>query len=299
MILLYFIIPLLAFVIGYSLIENRYIKTVTYVLQFDQKKRIHCVSQSEYAGIHSDMCTHIVQLSDLHNCRYGRENKRLVEKIKACRPDVILITGDMITKYQPAKEALYDLFRQLSVLCPCIYSLGNHELKERERYPERFADYIRKVQSYGIIISDNEKHELTLNNSVFRLSSYSSDLQQYKKRLRKKDTEQKTVEIPAADTEGISILLSHDPELTDLYVETGYSLIFSGHLHGGIVRIPGGRGVISTRLVPFPKYDGGCYHLDESHVMIVSRGLGTHTIRFRLFNRPELVHTVIVSKQEA
>lgn len=296
MILLYCIIALLVLVISYSLIENRYIKTVTYTLQFDEKKRFQSISRSEHAGKHSGTYAHIVQLSDLHNCRYGKKNKRLVEKIKECRPDVILITGDMITKYQPVNEALFDLFRQLSVLCPCIYSLGNHELKERNRYPERFSDYIRKVKSYGIIVSDNEKHELTIKNTAFRLASYSSDLLQYKKQFVKKDTERKAVEIPVADTAGITILLSHDPELTDQYVETGYSIIFSGHLHGGIVRIPGWRGVISTRLVPFPKYDGGCYRLDESHVMIVSRGLGSHTINFRLFNRPELVHAVIVSE---
>ena len=87
--------------------------------------------------------------------------------------------------------------------------------------------------------------------------------------------------------------MSHDPELAELYCETKYSVVFCGHLHGGIVRIPGFRGIVSTRFVLFPKYDGGCYQLDETPLMVVSRGLGSHTVKFRLFNRPEVVHTEI------
>ena len=298
MILLFCIIAAFILIIVYSLIENRYIKTVEYTLHFDKQSRMRMVTKTECAeqmvpGVH----THIVQLSDLHNCRYGERNRRLVEKVKACRPDVILITGDMINKYKPVRDELYDLFEQLGKLCPCIYSLGNHELKEREKNPERFSEYIHKVQSCGIIISDNEQHRIMINNTVFQFASYSSDLQQYKKQFSKKRTDYNAKEIPDADTNGITILLSHDPELTRQYVKTAYSIIFSGHLHGGIVRVPGWRGIISTRFVLFPKYDGGCYRLDESHVLIVSRGLGSHTVKFRLFNRPELVHTIIVSEQ--
>lgn len=297
MIIVYCIIVFLLLVIGYSLIENRFIKTVKYVLCFDKNNRICKRVSTESAEQLTDSYTHIVQLSDVHNCIYGPNNRRLFEQIKACKPDVILITGDMINKYKPVRGEIFDLLKALAGLCPCIYSLGNHELKERERYPKRFCDYVRKVQSYGIIVSDNEKHKLTINNTAFRFASYSSDLQQYKKQFLKKELKRNVSEIPVADSDGITILLSHNPELTNLYLSTEYSVIFSGHLHGGIVRVPGWRGIISTRFVPFPKYDGGCYHLDESHVLIVSRGLGSHTIKFRLFNRPELVHAVIVTEQ--
>ena len=296
MIHIFCIISFILLIIGYSLIENRYIKTVRYTLHFDKKHLIQVSSRSDRIEMTDGSVTRIVQLSDLHNCRYGKKNEQLVKKIKACRPDLILVTGDMINKYQSVDEAVFDLFQQLSDLCPCVYSLGNHELKQRNRYPKRFQDYIRRLQSYGIIVSDNEKHEITLNNTLFRLASFSSDLHQYRKLFRRKNSDMRTTEIPVADTDGITILLSHDPELTEQYVKTGYSLVFSGHLHGGIIRIPGWRGIVSTRFAPFPKYDGGCYRLDESHVLIVSRGLGSHTIKFRLFNRPELVQAVIVSE---
>jgi len=293
MILLLCIIALIALVIVYSLIENRYLKTVHYTLRIDRKKHIHIVKKQNQTEAANQERIHLVQLSDLHNCSYGKNNIALLERVKACNPDIILITGDMITKYQPVKDEVYELFEQLGKLCPCIYSLGNHELKERENNPERFSEYIHKVQNYGIIVSDNERHNMIVNNRSVLFASYSSDLQKYKKWNAKKSSDLKITAIPSVDGDKIAILLSHDPELAQQYTNTAYSVIFSGHLHGGIVRIPGWRGIVSTRFVPFPAYDGGCYSLDERHVIVVSRGLGSHTIKFRLFNRPELVHTAI------
>ena len=67
-----------------------------------------------------------------------------------------------------------------------------------------------------------------------------------------------------------------------------YDIILSGHIHGGIMRLPYLGGVISPQIRLFPKYSGGLYTINKAK-MILSRGLGTHTIRFRFFNPPELV----------
>ena len=61
----------------------------------------------------------------------------------------------------------------------------------------------------------------------------------------------------------------------------------SGHLHGGIIRIPGIGGVISPQARLFPKYDAGHFQKDGRD-LVVSRGLGTHTINIRIFNPAEL-----------
>ena len=74
----------------------------------------------------------------------------------------------------------------------------------------------------------------------------------------------------------------------DYYAKWGADLVLSGHVHGGLLRLPIIGGVISPQIKLFPKYTGGLYKLNKA-VMIVSRGLGTHTIRFRFFNPPELV----------
>jgi len=291
--MLVFIIGLavIAALIIYSLIENCFIKTVHYHM---------CISNSGnvaiYSGIQDDVkqLISIVQLSDLHNCSYGNENQRLLKKIKSCKPDIILLTGDMINKYQSIPHAQFLFFEQIAKLCPCIYSFGNHELKQRERYPKCFEEYIEKIKKYGIIIADNEMNRFVINGISCCVAAYSSDLSLYKKSCLKSSNQLSDVgTLPECDNSSIGILLSHDPDLAELYKASNYPLVFSGHLHGGIVRVPGYRGVISTRFVLFPKYDGGCYQLDCKHVMVVSRGLGSHTIKFRLFNRPELVHTTV------
>lgn len=291
----YSITVILILIILYSIIENRYIKTVHYTLQINKDRDVRIKQPSdESRNPEKGGYVNLVQLSDLHNCRYGKQNKRLLEKVSRCKPDVILLTGDIINKYMPVPEDVYDFLKNLVRLCPCVYSFGNHELKERERNPERFSEYIKKIKNCGIIVSDNEVHRFSIKDTPLCFSSYSSDLSQYgKKGCKKREVDAACTEIPKTDGKGIAILLSHDPELTKCYIATAYSVIFSGHLHGGIVRIPGWRGIISTRFVLFPSYDGGCYSLDNKHVLVVSRGLGSHTIKFRLFNRPELVHMVI------
>ena len=72
------------------------------------------------------------------------------------------------------------------------------------------------------------------------------------------------------------------------YLAWGADLILSGHLHGGMVRIPGIGGVIGPDFVLFPKYSGEMRRVGDQTV-IVSNGLGTHTIHIRLFNPAEVV----------
>jgi len=289
------LLPLLIIaVIIYSLIENRYIKTSNYILKLTSDGSVTDVSGAADQRTVPEIS--IVQLSDLHGCRYGKNNDVLLQKIQACKPDIILLTGDMKNKYKPVVEDYFNFLKQLSELCPCIYSLGNHELKDREKNPESFIAYMKRVRDCGIIVSDNAIHSLCLKDISCLFASYSSSLDAYRRKRFCKEIENTTEnDIPYSELSEfpVKILLSHDPELRKQYCESDYSIIFSGHLHGGIVRIPGYRGIISTRFVLFPQYDGGCYQLDEKHVLIVSRGLGSHTIKFRLFNRPEIVHTLI------
>lgn len=281
---------LILLVLVYSFIENRFIKTCRYFVYLDSDGVKLLDGMSKEA---SDSLS-IVQLSDLHNCSYGKSNECLINKIELCQPDLIFLTGDMINKNKniPEKQMLF--FERLSKICPCIYSLGNHELQERNRYPERYFRYIETMKKYGIIVSDNESISVTVNGISCSIAAYSSDLEFYK--LKKSDfaVALSGIILAECDDSDVKILLSHDPDLAELYKKSEYPLVFSGHLHGGIVRIPGYRGVVSTRFSLFPKYDGGYYQLDKKHAMIVSRGLGTHTIKFRLFNRPELVHTFVM-----
>ena len=86
----------------------------------------------------------------------------------------------------------------------------------------------------------------------------------------------------------MQILLAHNPAFSEIYKEWGADLVLAGHLHGGLVRVPGFRGIITPQLKLFPKYSGEM-RKDKNQAVIVSRGLGMHTIKIRLFNKAEVV----------
>ena len=90
------------------------------------------------------------------------------------------------------------------------------------------------------------------------------------------------------DPEAFQVLLAHNPSYMKEYLAWGADLILSGHLHGGMVRIPRIGGVIGPDFVLFPKYSGEMRRVGGQTV-IVSKGLGTHTIHIRLFNPAEIV----------
>ena len=94
--------------------------------------------------------------------------------------------------------------------------------------------------------------------------------------------------IGKADFSKYQILLAHNPIYTDTYLDWGADLVLSGHLHGGIVRLPGLGGMITPQFRLFPKYSGELTVKDQQSV-VVSKGLGTHTIKIRFLNPAEIV----------
>ena len=85
-----------------------------------------------------------------------------------------------------------------------------------------------------------------------------------------------------------NILIAHNPDYFPAYAEWGADLVLSGHVHGGIMRLPLLGGVLSPALRLFPKYDGGLFQ-EGGSTMILGRGLGSHTIPIRIFNPGELI----------
>ena len=102
-------------------------------------------------------------------------------------------------------------------------------------------------------------------------------------------------EVGIVDNSNFNILLAHTPFSFDAYAEMGFDLILSGHVHGGVIRLPFVGGVLSPERKFFPKYSGGIYSKEKSQ-MIVSRGLGYGSLKFRMFNTPEIVVVTLKSK---
>ncbi len=232
-----------------------------------------------------------VLLTDLHNKQYGRNNALLLEKIREANPDFIFVAGDMLNGI-PKKsfQVAVDLLTELAKEYPVYYANGNHEHR-LELYPQTYGDmakeYEEALEKIGIKRLVNAS--VDLEEYGIRITGSQID-RLYYKRFKKQPMDENYLEqlLGEADEEAYQILLAHNPAYFENYAAWGADLSLAGHVHGGIVRIPFlNKGVLSPSIQLFPKYDGGIYSI-EKKTMLVSCGLGSHTIPFRLFNPGEL-----------
>lgn len=234
----------------------------------------------------------IIFLSDLHNHEYGKKNRRLLQAIVKEQPDLILIGGDMLVgKPHRLPEPALNMVMQLPKIAPVYYANGNHEqrMKENtEKYGHVFSQYRKKLKDAGVHFLENTSAVEELDGLCVRMTGVELPSETYDKFRRYHLTKEEIDRQVGTAENCYQILLAHNPVYFDTYKEWGADLTLSGHLHGGIVRIPGWRGVITPQAFLFPKYSGEMTE-EDGQAIVVSRGLGTHTINFRLFNVPELV----------
>ena len=233
-----------------------------------------------------------VFLSDLHNQVYGENNCKLIDAVKNESPDLILIGGDMLVgknghSYEPALACVKELVK----IAPVYYANGNHEERMKlkpEKYDQSYALYREKLLEFGVHLLENESTVLS-DDSKVRLTGLEIPLECYT-HLKRREMPGGAIKerIGNRDPEAFQVLLAHNPSYMKEYLAWGADLILSGHLHGGMVRIPGIGGVIGPDFVLFPKYSGEMRRVGDQTV-IVSKGLGTHTIHIRLFNPAEVV----------
>ena len=235
----------------------------------------------------------IVFLTDLHNNSYGKNNVKLLEAVKSQNPDLILIGGDMLVgKPDISTKVAEEFVKKLTEICPVYYANGNHE-QRMKIYPEKFGtkyqEYKASLEQSGVQFLENEHIDLMFDACPVQIHGLEIPREGYKK-FRKTHVSLSQIEerIGKADSSKYQILLAHNPIYADTYLEWGADLILSGHLHGGIVRLPGLGGVITPQFRLFPKYSGELTVKDGKSV-VVSKGLGTHTIKIRFLNPAELV----------
>lgn len=235
----------------------------------------------------------IVFLSDLHNNRYGKNNEKLLAAVREQNPDLILVGGDMLVgKADVPSKVAEDFVSKLTEICPVYYANGNHEQRMKiypETYGTKYQEYKKTLTNKGVRFLENTHVDLLWNNCPIQIHGIEIPREGYKK--FKKTTislEQVKECVGQADIEKFQILLAHNPVYMDTYLKWGADLVLSGHLHGGIVRIPGVGGVITPQFRLFPKYSGELTMKDGKHV-VVSKGLGTHTLKIRFLNPAEVV----------
>ena len=235
----------------------------------------------------------IAMISDLHNVELGEKNENLLRTLQETRPDIICIAGDLVLgKKEKSVKIAYDFIKKAVKIAPIYYGLGNHEQRMKQ-YPQVYGNEYRifekKIQKLGVTMLENSSSSLEIKGEQIRITGLALPEEYYKKR-RKTELSIKTINRLAgkASREKFQILLAHTPKYGDTYLEWGGDLILSGHYHGGMVRLPFFGGVISPDFRIFPKYCRGDFEKEKNH-LIVSAGLGEHTLPIRIFNPRELV----------
>ena len=239
----------------------------------------------------------IVHLSDLHNKKYGKNDCRLYNAILNEKPDLVVMTGDMISH---SAENMEDFLRMTEALCEkaaVAYVNGNHEMSDMSE--DDFSAMTARFEKAGALCLDNTFTTMYKGNGTDRINigglcytaEYYKGVRQHKfswHEFTLSDMKKFCGEKPSND---FTILLAHNPLDFDVHAQWGADLSFGGHIHGGFIRLPLVKGIVSPELRLFPKYKEGVYKKGTSH-LVVSRGLG----RIRFFNPPELVTVILRAK---
>ena len=233
----------------------------------------------------------ILQISDLHNKQFGNNQNKILAKIEKINPDIIVVTGDLIDSNNTNIDVAMELINGAINIAPIYYVSGNHEA-----WSGLYDDLKSKLENSGVIVLDNEKNEIFNDNYSIDIigledtSFVKSDWLEYGGNVETKNLLNTLTE----GSNNFKILLSHRPELFDIYSNSSVNLIFSGHAHGGQFRLPFIGGLVAPDQGFFPKLTEGI-HTSNNTSMIISRGLGNSIIPLRIFNRPELI-VVTLSK---
>lgn len=217
----------------------------------------------------------IVQISDFHNSILG---DRVIDMVKKEKPDVIVVTGDLIDANHPDEKRALELLKSLKAIAPVYAVSGNHEAA----YSAEFSQKCDMIQN-DIIPVRSDVDLIGTNDPACMKADGADSFGKIKYMIDS---------MPDPDASKFSILLAHRPEAMEVYAGKEYDLVFAGHTHGGQIRIFG-QGLIAPDQGFFPKYDAGLFKKKKT-TMIVSRGIGNSILPVRINNCPEIVVTELI-----
>ncbi|EKQ56692.1 MULTISPECIES: metallophosphoesterase [unclassified Clostridium] len=234
----------------------------------------------------------IIQLSDFHNYIFNKNNSRLVKKILKENPDIIVMTGDMVNKYDKDFNVFLNLAETLSKKYKIYYIIGNHEKRLKK---EHLNLLIKKLTNLNINVVNDKNVTIIRNNERIHIYGFDIPLSFYKTKNKPKNIEEVIYKaLNKCEEKNYNILLAHNPLFFDIYAKYNVDLTLSGHVHGGMIRLPFIGGLLSPERKFFPKYSEGVYEINNKK-LIVSRGLGYSKPGFRVNNMPEIVSITLLN----
>ena len=269
--------------------QNRHLETTYYTYKAEHL-------DAEFDGYR------IVQISDLHNAKFGKDNQKLVDRIRECEPDMIVLTGDLVDSNHTNVDRAVQFVDEIVKICPVYYVTGNHEYwLEASEYDELMSG----LADAGVVILDNQVVEISRGDAKFRLvglddrslsdGTLEALLSDESIRNDQAGQKEETADNENSEKKEFTVVLAHEPQYLARYASAGVDLVLSGHAHGGQFRLPFVGGIVAPDQGFFPEYTAGEYYMDGTE-MIVSRGLGNSVIPVRLFNYPQIVCVELVGK---
>jgi predicted MPP superfamily phosphohydrolase len=263
---------------GWTLYQNKALGITEY--------EIDCSANSGLSGFT------IVHISDLHNERFGEEQQKLLGMVSESHPDMIAITGDFIDCRHPEVEISMEFIEGALKIAPVYYVPGNHERWALTKYQELY----RRMEEAGVHLMVNQQQKIVYHDAELSCMGIEDpDFYDVKESFGKTEMTKKAIgqfEYKDAD---FTLLLSHRPELFEVYAEAKLDLVLTGHAHGGQFRLPLIGGLAAPNQGLFPKYDAGIFKDGDTN-MIVSRGIGNSIIPLRFHNPPEIVLVTLTAE---
>ena len=263
------------------------------------------------SSIKVDSPIRIIQLSDLHSASFGKNNEKLINRIDALKPDIIICTGDIVDSAKEDIDYAVALSQELSKIAPSYYVYGNNEVESIYDFPlnEKELDkkfgfnetnrdetallkiedsFEEKLENAGIKVLKNEKDTIkvkTMTIDIYGvLNSNPSSFWSYSEKAFGKYINE--------NRDNVKITAVHEPFIFEEFAPDFWGdLMLCGHTHGGIVRVPVLGPLYTHEKGLFPERDGGFVYgrYDASgKPLIVSSGLENTNV-FRINNQPELV----------
>lgn len=213
--------------------------------------------------------TRIAQISDIHLSRYTAADRLAdaVDTVNRLAPDIVLITGDFVGDRAGFAAGLVDPLRRIAA--PSFAILGNHDLWTDAATVTRYLAEtpVTLLRNQGAPAADG----LWLAG-VDDVWSGRPDL---------------GAALADAPSDAITLLLAHEPDYFDQVVaaDAPVAVQFSGHSHGGQVRLPG----LGAPVLPYlgEKYPIGLRRIGDRQVY-TNRGLGVWPLPYRFNCRPEI-----------
>lgn len=221
----------------------------------------------------------IAHISDFHNDGYNGTYDDIVAKLKEENPDMIAITGDFIDNRAKDYTVAYEFAKELVQIAPTYFVMGNHEGASKE-----LTTILQQLFDIGVVLLQDNSVLISRGEDYLVIAGISDP-------VCKKDVSTDTL-LQSALQYNVenhpTILLSHRPELFDVYYKYDIMLVMSGHAHGGQFRLPKIGGLFAPNQGWFPKYTEGVHVMNDTH-LVISRGLGHSSFPFRINNSPELI----------